>query len=231
MDSKEIMTKLQAPFLPDEIEWRVGSTTRDKKKGLALAYVTNRAIQNRLDDVFGVFGWKNEFAEWKDKSQICGISIWDEDKKEWITKYDGADDSNMDPTKGGLSDAMKRAAYQWGIGRYLYKLPATWVPLKQIGNSYALAETPQLPKWALPEEYKPTDKPKPMPQQMPQEEQHTNKNSKSGNDLYCESCGIKITKAEKTFSEHYYKKSLCRNCQEAYKNSRGKKVINNAKRG
>lgn len=155
--SESIKEKLQAPFLPEEIEWRVGSTTRDKSKGLALAYVTNRAIQNRLDDVFGIFGWKNEFAEWKDKSQICGISVWDAEKKGWITKYDGADDSNMAATKGGLSDAMKRAAYQWGIGRYLYKLPAIWVPLKQVGNSYALAETPKLPEWALPKGYKPAN--------------------------------------------------------------------------
>lgn len=159
MDSKNMMDKLQSPFLPDEIEWRVGATNGKPKanppvvatKGIALAYVTNRAIQNRLDNVFGAFGWKNEFAEWKGKSQICGISVWDEDKKEWVTKYDGADDSNMDGTKGGLSDAMKRAAYQWGIGRYLYKLPQIWVSLK---NGKYLAETPQLPPWALPEECK-----------------------------------------------------------------------------
>ena len=54
-----IIDKLQEPFKESEIEWRVGSTTKDKTKGLALAYVTNRAIQNRLDDVFGIFGWKN----------------------------------------------------------------------------------------------------------------------------------------------------------------------------
>ena len=88
MKSCEIMDKLQLPFTPDEIEWRVGSTTKDKTKGLALAYVTNRAIQNRLDDVFGCFGWKNEFKEWKGNSQICGISVYFEDRKEWITKWD-----------------------------------------------------------------------------------------------------------------------------------------------
>ncbi|KAG3043437.1 hypothetical protein PC121_g22543 [Phytophthora cactorum] len=114
------MKRLQDPFPPEEIEWRVGSTNGDKTKGIALAYVTNRAIQNRLDEVFGVFGWRNEYREWKEKSQLCGISVKVEG--EWITKWDGADDSNMEAVKGGLSDAMKRAAYQWGIGRYLYKL-------------------------------------------------------------------------------------------------------------
>ena len=115
-----------------------------------MAYVTNRAIQNRLDEVFGIFGWRNEFTEWKGGSQLCGISV--KVDNEWITKWDGAADSNMEAVKGGLSDAMKRAAYQWGIGRYLYKLPSVWVGLK--GGKY-LAETPQLPTWALPEGYKP----------------------------------------------------------------------------
>lgn len=130
MDRNLVMKELQKPFKEDEIEWRVGATNKDKSMGLALPYVTNKAIQNRLDEVFGVFGWKNEFKEWKGKSQLCGISIWDEDKHEWLTKYDGADDTNMEATKGGLSDAMKRAAVQFGIGRYLYKLDPIWGPIK-----------------------------------------------------------------------------------------------------
>jgi hypothetical protein len=153
----DIMQKLQAPFPPEDIEWRVGSTNADKTKGLALAYVTNRAIQNRLDEVFGVFGWRNEFREWKGSSQICGISIYN--NGEWITKWDGADDSNMEATKGGLSDAMKRAGYQWGIGRYLYKLPDFWMPLK---NGKYLDGEPNLPLWALPSGY--VQKPQNPPQ-------------------------------------------------------------------
>ncbi len=146
-----VMQKLQEPFLPDEIEWRVGSTTQDKTKGMALAYVTNRAIQNRLDDIFGPFGWRNEYREWKATSQLCGISVRHDG--EWITKWDGAEDSDMESVKGGLSDAMKRAAYQWGIGRYLYKLEAVWMPIEQRGRSSVLKGTPNLPAWALPAGY------------------------------------------------------------------------------
>jgi hypothetical protein len=147
-----ISAKLQAPFDASEIEWRVGSTTQDKSKGLALAYVTNRAIQNRLDDTFGPFGWQNEFRPWGDKSQLCGISIKDIGTGDWITKWDGAENTDYEPTKGGLSDSMKRAAYQWGIGRYLYKLDAVWVPIKQQGKSYVIekGKEPRLPAWALP---------------------------------------------------------------------------------
>ena len=149
MDKNLVMRELQKPFKEEEIEWRVGATNKDKTMGLALPYVTNKAIQNRLDEVFGVFGWKNEFKEWKGNSQLCGISIWDEDKGEWLTKYDGADDTTMESTKGGLSDAMKRSAVQFGIGRYLYKLDPIWVPLK---DGKYLDFIPQLPVWALPYE-------------------------------------------------------------------------------
>jgi hypothetical protein len=158
MSINEMMKDLQAPFHPDDIEWRVGATNGDKTSGIALAYVTNRAIQNRLDEIFGPFGWKNEFREWKGQSQLCGISIKYGD--EWVTKWDGADDSNQESTKGGLSDAMKRAGYQWGIGRYLYKLENQWVPIKKQGNSYVLVSEPRLPKWALPDGFEYTSEPK-----------------------------------------------------------------------
>ena len=146
------LSKLLLPFPEKDIEWRVGATNKEKTKGIALAYITNRAIQNRLDKVCGALNWKNEYKEWHDKSQICGISIWDEKKGEWITKWDGADNTDFESTKGGLSDAMKRAGYQWGIGRYLYNLPNQWVPIKQRGKSYVLVTPPKLPNEFLPKD-------------------------------------------------------------------------------
>lgn len=155
MNEKEIEldNKLKAPFKPDEIEWRLSVTLKDKMKGLAVAYVTNRAIQNRLDEVLGAANWKNEFIV-SDKTKICGLSI--KINGEWITKYDGASDTDIEAVKGGLSGAMKRAAVQWGIGRYLYKLPSQWVKIKQQGKSYVIDEKPVLPNWALPESAKKT---------------------------------------------------------------------------
>lgn len=150
MNLENISRQLSMPFKPEEIEWRVGATNKDKTMGLALPYITNRAIQNRLDDVFGCIGWKNEFKEWKGNSQLCGISIWDDDKEQWITKWDGAEDTYMESVKGGLSDSMKRAAYQWGIGRYLYKFESVWVPLR---DGRYIDVPPSVPEWALPENY------------------------------------------------------------------------------
>lgn len=149
------MQLLQKPFRPDELEWRVGATNREKTKGIALVYVTNRAIQNRLDNVFGCFNWKNEYREWKN-GQLCGISVKNEG--EWVTKWDGAEDTNFESLKGGLSDSMKRSAYQWGIGRYLYSMPTIWVKIKQVGKSYAIDMSKKeleklIPKEFLPQSY------------------------------------------------------------------------------
>lgn len=229
MNSKEIMEKLQAPFEPDCIEWRVGATNGKPKanppvaatKGIALAYVTNRAIQNRLDDVFGPFGWQNEFKEWKGNSQICGISVYDEVKQVWITKWDGADDSQTEAVKGGLSDSMKRAAYQWGIGRYLYNLPQAWVGLK---NGKYLAEIPNLPTWALPKDFKGKQNNKvETPPETPQSHADNEENKKATNptandknqaELKCEYCGKKITEKVGMFSTSKFGKKLCMDCQK-----------------
>lgn len=148
---EQITQELATPFDPVDIEWRVGSTNQAKTKGIALAYVTNRAIMNRLDSVVGAFNWQNTYKEWKGNSQLCGIGIRFGD--EWVWKWDGADDSNTEAIKGGLSDSMKRAGYQWGIGRYLYNLENVWADLEPMGRSYKLKATPKLPSWALPKGY------------------------------------------------------------------------------
>lgn len=152
MDLKEIETKLKAPFSPDEIEYRISAKTSDKTKGLAVAYIQARAVQNRLDEVLGFTNWKNEIIE-TSNGKICGLSLRIND--EWITKYDGADNTKIEATKGGISDSLKRAAVQWGIGRYLYNLPGQWVRIKNTyKDKYEIVERPKLPNWALPDELK-----------------------------------------------------------------------------
>ena len=138
-DASTIKRELAQPFAPEDLEWRIQIASEDKTSGMAVAYVTNRAIQDRLDDVVGPDNWHNDFKPWhaigKRESQICGISIYNEERKEWITKWDGAEDTDIEAVKGGLSDSMKRAAVQWGIGRYLYKMEGVWVKVKAKGNS------------------------------------------------------------------------------------------------
>ena len=78
-----------------------------------LPYITNRAIMDRLDMVVGPENWKNAFQPSPESGILCGISI--RINSEWITKWDGAAQTNYEAVKGGLSGAMKRAAVQWGI--------------------------------------------------------------------------------------------------------------------
>jgi hypothetical protein len=122
--------ELAKDFPAHEWEWRVDSSGT-KGNGepwcRVVPYIQNRAIQNRLDEVCGPENWHNEFKEWKLKGQLCGISIFNAALGEWVTKWDGADDTDFQSTKGGLSSSMKRAAVQWGIGRHLYELDAVYV--------------------------------------------------------------------------------------------------------
>ena len=140
-DTKEMQAALAKPFAPEDLEWRLQNTIEETMRGMAVPYVTNRAIQNRLDEVCGPENWYNEFKPWhsngKKDAQLCGIAIYFEGKG-FITKWDGAEDSDIEPIKGGLSDSMKRAAYQWGIGRVLYSLDTVWVDIERRGRSYVI---------------------------------------------------------------------------------------------
>ena len=121
--------KLAEPFDKKDWEWRAerAGVTNQKPWCLVVPYIQNRAIMDRLDAVCGANNWKNEYRQWRDNSQLCGISIFDADKNEWVTKWDGAEDTQFESTKGGLSASMKRAAVQWGIGRHLYNEKETYV--------------------------------------------------------------------------------------------------------
>jgi hypothetical protein len=138
--SKDIIIKLREPFTFNEIEWKVQVTTADKARGMAVAYVDSRAIQKRLDETVGLFGWSNEFQAWHENSQICKLSIYCEDRREWVTKSDGAENTDFEPVKGGLSHAFKRVASLWGIGRYLYELEGIWVEVEQKGKSSVIKQ-------------------------------------------------------------------------------------------
>lgn len=143
MNEQELIQKLTAPFEAQDVEWRIQQTTQDKSRGLAVAFITSRAIQKRLDETVGPFHWKTTFAPWHQigkGSQLCALSIYDEERKEWVTKTDGAENSDIEPVKGGLSDSFKRAAVQWGIGRYLYSLGAVWVDVEQKGKNCYITE-------------------------------------------------------------------------------------------
>ena len=109
---------------PEEIEVRVGATTKNERGQVTaftlLLYKTARVDANILDETFGVYGWKNNYYQVKN-TMICSVSIWDEDKKQWINKDNGGDDDfTMEQVKAECSDSMKRCCFNLGIGRKLY---------------------------------------------------------------------------------------------------------------
>lgn len=167
--NKDFSRELNQPFEAHEIEWRINRKgfSNGKPWATAIPYITSRAVQDRLDSVFGLFGWQNETKMVTDKGFLSGISV--KHDGEWITKWDGAEGSNsngMDLVKSGSSNSLKRAAVLLGIGRYLYDLDEFFVDTVEAqgwkhpyGNVYKDSKnqnklvawrTPDLPKWALP---------------------------------------------------------------------------------
>lgn len=123
------LSMLSAPFPKSAVHWRVQGKPfpRDgKHSAMALAYIDARDVMDRLDDVCGPEGWQSEFTETAKGRVICRLGI--KMDGEWVWKSDGAGDTDVEGEKGGISDALKRAAVSWGIGRYLYRLDSPWVP-------------------------------------------------------------------------------------------------------
>jgi hypothetical protein len=133
---------------PSEIECRVQQV---KSNGCALLlYKDARVDQKILDETFSPMGWKREhkvmgtpivvnevdkYGKTKEvvKGQYfsCVVSIWDNEKKEWISKEDTGNESNTDEIKGLYSDSFKRACFNIGIGRELYSAPFIWISLNK----------------------------------------------------------------------------------------------------
>ena len=109
----------------NEISCRVQQIS---EKGLSLLlYVTSRDGQKRLDEKFGELGWQDRY-EVIDGDLYCIISVWDSEKKMWISKEDVGTASYTAKEKGRASDAFKRACVKHGIGRELYTAPYIWIP-------------------------------------------------------------------------------------------------------
>ena len=144
------LERLQDFFDPSDIGWKPIALSKKTGKALVAAYVSNRAIMDRLDAVCGPGNWRNEFTAGPKGGLLCGLSIRivrEDGSAEWVTKWDGAENTDVEPVKGGLSSSMRRAAVQWGIGRYLYELPSPWVAVDERGR---IAQTPPIPRRFLP---------------------------------------------------------------------------------
>ena len=117
--------QLKRPFPIGAVSFRKGPGGSKE-----LAYITARDVMQRLDEVFGIDGWSDEY-EYIGNRMICKLAV--RMNGEWIVKSDGADDSQIEGAKGGISDALKRASVKYGVFRYAYhpgafngRTPAAW---------------------------------------------------------------------------------------------------------
>ena len=114
----------------NEISCRVGQIN---EKGLTLLlYKDARVDMDILDETFGSMNWKKEYTI---DNKNCIVSIYDEDKKEWVSKEDTGTESNSEAEKGLASDSFKRACVNWGIGRELYTAPFVWIGKDKVNLS------------------------------------------------------------------------------------------------
>ena len=106
----------------EDVECRVATVT---EKGLSLLLYKNARVDMKmLDEAVGPTNWMRHHS--RDNAN-CTISIWDEEKKQWIEKEDTGTESNTEAEKGLASDSFKRAGFNWGIGRELYTAPFIWL--------------------------------------------------------------------------------------------------------
>lgn len=122
----------------DEIEVRVATANQQSGVSLLL-YKDARADMTILDETVGAENWQRRHTR---ENANCIVSIWDDNKEQWIEKEDTGTESNTEKEKGLASDSFKRACTNWGIGRELYTAPFIWVQANMIewtqknGRSY-----------------------------------------------------------------------------------------------
>lgn len=155
-----VAAALAAPFPAECLGWKpqVVKGTR----ALAMPYIDARDVQARLDAAAGAFNWRDEYTPLPDGSVICTLSL--RVAGEWVSKSDIGGQSDQpdggDRMKAAFSDALKRAAVKWGIGRYIYAIPEQWADYDPTKKHVT---PPQLPAKFLPAKVGPAPKPQAAP--------------------------------------------------------------------
>lgn len=135
---------------PMPFKWRVQSANQYGCN--CVAYIDARDVMDRLDEVCGPENWQDAYKE------VCGnvyagigirITNIPNEKGEmipadfgWVWKWDCGTESNMEKEKGQASDAFKRAAVKWKIGRFLYRLEIIKVKAREWNGRWY----PDIPK-------------------------------------------------------------------------------------
>jgi hypothetical protein len=147
MKLSDVQRRLQAPFPTHQVNFKPQTFNRERTRALLLSYVDARAVQDRLDAICPD-GWEFEMtpvpgaAAPTVKGRLTVLGVVREDIGE-------AGEGEFGTYKAAASDALKRCAVQFGIGRYLYDLPRLWVDWDDAARAPRTA--PELPEWARPD--------------------------------------------------------------------------------
>lgn len=148
MKLSDVQKRLQAPFPAHLVGWKPAIITKDRKRAMLLAYVDARAVMDRLDAVCPN-EWSFEVevvpgtAQPTVKGRLTLLGVTREDIGEAGGEGEAA------TLKAATSDALKRCAVHFGVGRYLYDLPRAWVDWDDLKREARSA--PELPEWARPD--------------------------------------------------------------------------------
>ncbi len=158
--AQQIQTELQEFFPQEVVGWKP-QAVKDNR-AMAVAYIDARDVENRLDEVVGIDHWKDDYTVLDGGNVVCTLSV--RVNGEWVGKTDVGGESDQpddgDRKKAAFSDAFKRAAVKWGIGRYLYSLPKQWVDFDP--KKRAFVREPELPA-----AFRPKPKQRPPAAQQP----------------------------------------------------------------
>ncbi|MDD3013358.1 MAG: Rad52/Rad22 family DNA repair protein [Candidatus Gastranaerophilales bacterium] len=190
--TKELKEKLISPFDTSEIKFK--PTAIKDGKALALPYIDARTVLDRLDEIIGSENWQDEYDVVSSNQVICKLTI------HGTTKSDAGEASTEDkePLKSAVSDALKRAAVKFGIGRYLYRSPKVWYRFDDKKGEFI---------------DKPILKGKSDEDHLIKTENRNNNVNAHTAISECAVCRDKITNRVAIFSKKYYQKPLCMKCQ------------------
>ena len=123
----EIAHKLAAPLKESDVSWVVVATSNKNTPQMTelwAPYLEADPIIDRLDQVVGPSGWGLDIEAVGDRAAICRLTILGVMKAG--AGQIAADQKTDQPFKAAATDALKRAAVLFGIGRYLHKVQNEW---------------------------------------------------------------------------------------------------------
>ncbi|MGY2892790.1 Rad52/Rad22 family DNA repair protein [Deinococcus sp. UYEF24] len=147
MKLSDVQKRLQIPFSAHLVSWKPQAFNKDRTRALMVAYIDARAVQDRLDAVCpNDWSFQIEAIPGMPTPTVRGsLTVLGVNRQD----IGEAGEGDAGTLKAAASDALKRCAVQFGIGRYLYDLPRVWA--EWDAQKKEPKTTPQLPEWAKPD--------------------------------------------------------------------------------